>query len=108
MLGSFFRSRYEIRSAPGADAFGSFLRNLLIRDGITGDMLNSVMISGLGMASSTQAGILWAIGVLESGLEVYKAHLHGEGGFGILHLAVVIHQLKRWPFGGGRRARLPK
>ena len=57
MLGSFFRSRYEIRSAPGADAFGSFLRNLLIRDGITGDMLNSVMISGLGMASSTQAGI---------------------------------------------------
>ena len=57
MLGSFFRSRYEIRSGPGADAFGSFLRNLLIRDGITGDMLNSVMISGLGMASSTQAGI---------------------------------------------------
>ena len=47
MLGSFFRSRYEIRSGPGADAFGSFLRNLLIRDGITGDMLNSVTISGL-------------------------------------------------------------
>ena len=57
MLGSFFRSRYEIRSGPGADTFGSFLRNLLIRDGITGDMLNSVTISGLGMASSTQGGI---------------------------------------------------
>ena len=66
VLGSFFRWRYEIRSGPGADAFGSFLRNLLIRDGITGDMLNSVTISGLGMASSTQAGIEEYCGPLES------------------------------------------
>ena len=57
MLGSFFRWRYEIRSGPGADAFGSCLRNLLIRDGVTWDMLNSVTISGLGMASSTQVAI---------------------------------------------------
>ena len=55
-----------IRFGPGADAFGSFQRNLLIRDGVTGDILNSVTISGLGMASSTQTGIEEYCGPLES------------------------------------------